>query len=73
MLYRGILEGSIINDEVKFVDVVGELAARMHSGAESEGITFQDALKKANVILTSGSGTVIDREGMPTGKNYIAP
>ena len=38
------------NDEEEVVDVVGGKPAGVTSGAESEGFTYVDALKRANLI-----------------------
>ena len=52
------------NDEEKKIDVVGGSKAGMRSGAESEGLTFVDALRRTNLIATS------DRENVPVRPGY---
>ena len=41
------------NDEEEMIDVVGGGEVGMRSGAESEGFTFVDALRRANLIAAS--------------------
>ena len=38
------------DDKEEVIDVVGEGEVGVRSGAESEGFTFVDALRRANVI-----------------------
>ena len=50
-------------DDLIGVDAGGEAAVRI--GAESEGFTFKDALKRANLIEASDPETLIDSSGCP--------
>ena len=59
------------NDEGELIDVVfgGEVGVR--STAESEGFTFEDALRRANLMTSSGPVTVLDTFGVPTCKYHL--
>ena len=59
------------NDEKEIIDVVREGEAGVRSGAESEGFTFVDTLRRAKLIAASDSETITDTSGMPTSKYYL--
>ena len=58
------------NDEEELIDVVGGAEVGVGSDAESEGFTFPDALRRANLIAASDPETVLITSAMPTCK-YI--
>ena len=59
------------NDHEEMIDVVGGGEAGVRSGAESEGSTFVDALRRANLVAASDPETVFDTSGMPTCKYFL--
>ena len=59
------------DDEDKLIDVVRGGGIRVRSGAQSEGFTFADALRRDNLIAASEPETVLDRSGMATCKYHL--
>ena len=59
------------NNEEEVLDVAGGGEVGVRSGDESEGFTFVDALKRANLIAASDPETVLDTSGMPTCKYQL--
>ena len=61
------------SDEEDFVDVPGEVSEKVRIGAESEGFTSLDALRKANLPLVSVSDpeAVVDACGSATSIYHI--
>ena len=59
------------NDEKEMFDVVGATEFGERSGAESEGFTFVDALRRASLVAASDPETIIDTSGMPTCKYHF--
>ena len=59
------------NDEEQVIDVVGGGEFGVRSGAESEGFTFVDALRPANLIVESDPEKALDTSGMSTCKYHL--
>ena len=57
--------------EEEMIDVVGGGEVGARSGAESEGVTFVDALRRVKLIAASHPETVLDTFGMPIRKNHL--
>ena len=52
------------NDEEDLIEVAGGGELGVRSGAESEGFTFVDALRRATLHTASDTETVLDTFGM---------
>ena len=59
------------NDEEELTDVVGGGEVGVSSGAEPEGFTFVDALRRTNLIAASDTETVLNLSGMPICKDHL--
>ena len=56
------------NEEKEGVDVFERCEVGVRSGAESEGFTIGDALRRADLIAASDPEFVLDTSGMPPCK-----
>ena len=59
------------NDEKEMIDVVDEGGVGAGSGADSEGFTFVDALRRVNLTAVSDAETVLDTSWKPTFKYHL--
>ena len=59
------------DDEEELIDVVGGGEIGLRSGAESEGFTSVDALRRAIMIAATDPETVLDTSGVPTCKYHL--